>query len=661
MDNVNNILDYYFSFPSKSKKMKEFLIENGVEKLMTKKDKYFWMLGANKKYSVPSFILEKQVELVEKIEKNSVLSIIAPTSFGKTYVIINEIIKRKNIRIVISPTLSLCNEYFINIRSKGIKPSMSPNVEAEVYILTPEKFLTAKKMKLFENKEISFVVFDEFYEAFAGDRYTIFEEAYIYLRKNSKKIVQIIPHVKTSLPLEYKADDVFNATESATMRRITKYVKNNKKIKKYISTEFNRKKSNGYEVKNDLDDDKQIFEKIMISSLKKEKNIIILASKVDMHKKLEQISKMIEPDMSNKIIPIIKDHLLRTAQHTELAKYIENGVAYHNGTMDKFLRFLIETAFKNGEIKVLLGNSAITKGVNLSPDVLLILKYPVAPKAMNKYMDDIEILNAFGRTGRTMAGKTVGNVVIITSEYSKNKNKDFLIKGGIKEIILKKPEFDEIQKVDSFENAYKKYIVRKMDINITNEQKELLLKYMKPSAFDETSKEFAFDAVKSIFNIEFNEAWERNRRFLIRTYIMKRGYSSLIRSNRTKAIEWGYITNNGSPTKKETYFTKHKKEMKNIKFLINTFHEDKIVQYCYIQYENIAGFYFAQLLSNAIEKMAEIYPETKTYVDSYNQGKKADDELATKNGWPDSFVDVHISDKIGYSEKYLNNILKYIY
>lgn len=654
MSNINNLLDFMYSFPKKKDKLLKF-INNSNIKLSSKKEQYFlnYLNDYSQTDTIPAYILEEQEKMISIIENNRVTSVVAPTSFGKTYVINKLVMKYNGTKFIISPTLSLCNEYFMKLKKDTNIVSMTPYAKADIYILTPEKFMIGVKTNSFDLKDVSLFVFDEFYETFSGDRYQIFEDTYLSAKKYSKRIVQVIPHRNVTLPDLFKPDAHFYTEASATSRVILKFFKDKSPMEQYISTEFNLDGTDGYCVKTDIHNENELFHRTVNKALELNRSLLILSGKKEMYKRLKLVGEKIDNDVDGPIIREIKKYLDKTAKHTQLAKYITKGIAYHNGTTDRFLRLLIESAFKSGEIRILFGNSAITKGVNLSPDILYVLEFPASRS--QKSIRDIEILNAFGRTGRTIQGKQIGRIIICLKKSSIFKNKDSLIKGSNVELELSKPEIKQTDISIDFQSAYKNYIVNKRDISISFNELQGILSYIKPSEFK--SDLSIFDTIKSIYKILFSSnGKEVSNKITIDAYTKQLGYSYLLEKNRARAISLGYITGQGWPTENEDY-----KNTKNERFKQGTYHEDVLANYSYKEYEKTAGFYFVQLFSHALERLVDLHPKYLKYVLDFNERVKEEESIATEFGWPDAFVEYYLhAKKNSGDKKYLDYVLSLI-
>ena len=161
--NLKSIIDYKLSFEGEESRrgFSDFVNSLNFEKMLSEKDLFFWNennYNNTEKFSPPAWLSKERKKLFDFIgENNGNLNIYAPTSFGKTFSIIQHVLVSNGKCLIISPTLSLCNEYFMNMKyrqEKYIKTlssnkiiSGTPTTDAHIYILTPEKTLQLLELK----------------------------------------------------------------------------------------------------------------------------------------------------------------------------------------------------------------------------------------------------------------------------------------------------------------------------------------------------------------------------------------------------------------------------------------------------------------------------------------------------------------------------------
>lgn len=138
--------------------------------------------GENK---IPKFIIEEQENIKKQIKESNkkIINFLAPTSFGKSKILLDILRDISDKKVIICPTLALCNEYYIKINEMKIE---------NIYVFTPEKANTFLSLNPLINFDI--FVFDEFYEAIPLERRTAFINCLTTANIKSKKIILISPY-----------------------------------------------------------------------------------------------------------------------------------------------------------------------------------------------------------------------------------------------------------------------------------------------------------------------------------------------------------------------------------------------------------------------------------------------------------------------------------
>lgn len=146
---------------------------------------------------------------------------------------------------------------------------------------------------------------------------------------------------------------------------------------------------------------------------------------------------MVDPNVLGKnddLVKFIKEHI-----HPEyhLIRMVEKGVAFHYGQMPALLREAIESAFRKGSIKILVCTTTLFQGINL-PARNVFINTPARGKGDKKILDPALLWNFAGRAGR-MAEDIVGNVFLVDydswTEQPMDKFTKFTIKSALGEVI----------------------------------------------------------------------------------------------------------------------------------------------------------------------------------------------------------------------------------
>lgn len=364
-----------------------------------------------------------QKKLFEKIKNEKYISISAPTSSGKSFVLkkfIEEELKisEKYCVFYIVPSRALINqvseELRVDIPNVTIKNAFIENENNQenklIYVITPERAVNV----INSEKGLSLpnlIFIDEIQNVENEDgRGNLFEYVYEELSKNeSTKIITAGPFISNSnevfKELFDKSSDIVKTNLSPVfqLRTIIRLHYDSISLKLFINNKVT------YKLKNILTIDKieTIFNnnignglsKIISALSKQNESNLVYASRGDYaeiwaRKYSENIT--IENDLDNELVDLIK--YVKTDIHPKyyLVSCLEKKIAFHSSNLSEFVRKEIETLFEQGIIKTLFCTSTLLEGVNLPADNLFIVK----PEKNKEELSDFEFGNLIGRVGR---------------------------------------------------------------------------------------------------------------------------------------------------------------------------------------------------------------------------------------------------------------------
>ena len=430
-----------------------------------------------------------QFELFRKAEESKLQSqiIVAPTSYGKTELILSFIDHTKFKKIcIISPTKSLLaqtKKRIINqfgYRKIITYPEMYTNKDDEIIaVLTQERLLRL----LQSNSDLMFdlLVIDEAHnilDEFSNERTrsVILASVIIICKKRNDNLVckYLTPFLKSKESLEIKhisnVVEWYSVVENIKSEMFYFYdIENNKKV---LLDQYSTMKDKLIEFQvNELGDDVDV----VIANCD-EKNIIYLNSP----KKLENFAyKLFSKLPERQILRLNKAASdLREYVHEDykLANYIEKGVIYHHGSIPEPIRYFIEDLYANiPEIKMLIANSTLLEGVNIPATRMFILD----PYRGSGYLSPSAFKNLVGRVCRfgEIFNSSTGDLKYLLPEIH-------IVKGG-----YCRKNF----KVENFVKG-RKILVEDYD-KITDDVKNPLLVN---SDSDETKKKEAEDILENI-------------------------------------------------------------------------------------------------------------------------------------------------------------------
>lgn len=414
-------------------------------------DKFKWN---NSYQTIGQFKLFKKVK--ESILKSQI--IVAPTSYGKTELILSFIDHAKFNKIcIISPTKSLLSQTKKRIINQfGYRkiityPEMYSDKDSEIVaVLTQERLL--RLLQNNPNLKFDLLVVDEAHNLLdefsnKNTRSVILASVIIICKKRNENIVckYLTPFLKSkeSLNIKYiqNVNEWHSVVENIKSEMFYFYdLKNNKKV---LLDQYSTMKDKLIEFQvGELGDDADV----VIDNCDN-KNIIYLNSP----KKLENFADKLSSKLPEKQIPRLNKAArdLQEYIHEEykLADYIKKGVIYHHGSMPEPVRYFIEDLYVNvPEIKMLIANSTLLEGVNIPATKMFILE----PYRGNGYLSPSAFKNLIGRVCRfgEIFNNSTGDLKYLLPEIHIVKGrycrKDFKVENFVKRLKILVEGYDEI-------------------------------------------------------------------------------------------------------------------------------------------------------------------------------------------------------------------------
>lgn len=340
----------------------------------------------------PNIVLTKyQIEILKILDENNIF-LSAPTSFGKTFIML-EFIKRnkerlKNIVFII-PTIALMNEllkkiydnfkddYNICINSDEIIE------ERNIFVFVPERS-GADFLEITNKLTIDFLVFDEIYklqgnkkEIHTDDRLIYMNKVYLDLVKISKKIALLGPYIS-------------NVEFGNTKLDIVKFYTNYMPI---------------YNEINVLENKEEWYKEIDFNG-----QLIFFKSPQSIYKNIDKILNTIPENeyytsLYSKEIKYLEENI---GNEWYVIDLIKRGIGIHHGKTPMFLRKFYENEYNKKNIKILLCTETLMEGINTPTESLLVIDNPGDPFRLN---------NLIGRVGRLNPNKPIiGNIIICNDE-----------------------------------------------------------------------------------------------------------------------------------------------------------------------------------------------------------------------------------------------------
>lgn len=380
-----------------------------------------------------------QKEIWEKIDKNKVLGISAPTSAGKSYIILLktiELMQKNDCDIVyIVPTLSLVNQVYSDysdmlkrndINDTRIFMSYSEDIDDSVnkiFVVTQEKLID-----IFDSNEYKFrrkviLVVDEIQniEHVQDDDEIRSKVLYDVLNefKNSDLAFKIIFSGARVNDIDELANQVFNIkiankieTKTSPVLSITYSVIKKEKefyLRQYVSlkkkpTEILIENSNKICIgKTSYTNEVYQYISNIVKCMNTNKNIIFSPT-VNQARKIALNLEIPESNIDRLLEELILYYENTVHKNYGLCTTLKNNIAYHHGKMPQHVRRTIEIAMKQGIIQNLVCTTTMIQGVNL-PAQNIIVRNPylfTKRKTNVKNLTSYEMANLRGRAGRLL-------------------------------------------------------------------------------------------------------------------------------------------------------------------------------------------------------------------------------------------------------------------
>ena len=327
---------------------------------------------------------EQQNSLVHFFEskKDNTVSVIAPTSYGKSELILSAVKEYAGKKIcVLTSTKALLIQTKKRIQqiSKGIFPKVvvhpemyNPNDPSCLAVLTQERLLRIFK----KDPQLSFdcIIVDEAHEMLEDD-------------SRSRTLADVIIVAQKRNPeVAFKFLTPFLADSTNLKARYTTYDIEGFKVSEYIKTEkyflYDLRTHTGLKLYDQflnkylpISDNRNLgFEEDVVKAYSAGKNIIYLNKPTDIEKFALALADVL-PEVDSELIQTACDNISEYLQpQYNLLTCLRKGIIYHHGSVPDAIRIYIEDLYKKDEaVKYVITSSTLLSGVNLPAERMFIL------------------------------------------------------------------------------------------------------------------------------------------------------------------------------------------------------------------------------------------------------------------------------------------------
>lgn len=365
-----------------------------------------------------------QRELWEDLRSQNDVIVVAPTSAGKTHVILTYLVRKiigedSGFYVVIVPTRALITEVSSNIydllneyNGENIDVCTVPNKEEysekTIFVMTQERLY---ELVLRGDLNFDLLFVDEAHNISDHSRGVLLHMTIERMLEDSS------PQVVISMPskaYENAFSTVFPATNfvsvindhSTVSKIMMNVVPSGRKLHiSPIDGDYGIEISKGFKAK-DLAD-------IVLRLGEGESNLVFANRTNNCEDLAARISQRLSVDTSEELeeaASYVSDLI-----HPEftLADNLKKSVAFHYGPLPTSVRVMVESLAKQNHIRYIVCTSTLAEGINL-PAKNLFLKNPLIPVKgePSKRMKDVQIKNIVGRAGR-MTKHFSGNVFLV--------------------------------------------------------------------------------------------------------------------------------------------------------------------------------------------------------------------------------------------------------
>lgn len=361
----------------------------------------------SKKYENNSIYLSREQKNVMNFynDNEGTITIVAPTSYGKSEMFISTLNYKINENIcIIVPTKSLLAQTksriikTINIKEKIIThPEMYTGREKRVIaVLTQERLLRLLK----NNKNLSFdiVIVDEAHELLGnGDREKLLASVIVILEKRNHST-------------SFKFVTPFLCDSNSLKIRNTSYLNEPYHVKEYIKTEkiylvsiekeessfllYDQFMNDYYEINENMHGIKNEWD--AIDRYSGRKNIVYLNKPKDIEEMVN--NNKCQSVSDNESIRILCESIGEYIHPKyKMIDAIKRGIVYHHGSVPEPIRLFVEREYSNNALlKYMITSSTLLEGVNIPADRMFVLDNKKGQRNLNSS----EFNNLIGRVCR---------------------------------------------------------------------------------------------------------------------------------------------------------------------------------------------------------------------------------------------------------------------
>lgn len=466
------------------------------------------ILVKDKVYLLTNF----QMDVWKKSDQTNFLGISAPTSAGKSFVIllkcIDNILRFGGNIVYIVPTLSLINQvvkdFYLMLKDFKLEhyeilTTYNSNYNKNIiYVLTPERAISAYNEEDKPFGEVNSFIVDEIQnieriDSKEDERAKILFDSLIELSfsYNPKLIVFSGPRVSG---LKNMGADIFQEVKSDEISTVSSPVTNFtysvlKKGEKYFFKQYSQVNEDYtlIEIKNTeylkiggrQYDEKYLeyLNKFIINLGTDSKNIIFSPTS-GMARKIAISLKGNVLKNNKKTVESLIDYVAKTVHpNYDLCNTLSLGIAYHHGKVPSHIRNVLEYSIKEKIIDIVVCTTTLMQGVNLPAQNVFMRNGYLSTKSKNGVMPQLtnyEISNLRGRAGRLLKDFIGRTFVLDENAFDEVEMQGNLFKDENKDLTTGYGKIFNDNKLNITEAVFKNICNEDLANNVGNDTKFLI-------------------------------------------------------------------------------------------------------------------------------------------------------------------------------------------
>lgn len=358
-----------------------------------------------------------QLSLLYDLDENKKVLFSAPTSFGKTSIIIDYILqnssKLKNI-VFIVPTNSLLEELYLKFLGYNKNLELGYNVTNQpnglfgknIFLLTPERFLLfIQTVKL---SSIDLTVMDEMYKIADNPK----KEIKDFINNRSLRFRRVADIIASSKNQVIFLSPFTYSVSNSMQKFITRFdIKKLNRRTEFVKRELLKATDFIGTVK------EKNCEKVirLLEHLSFEQNIVYVKGYNDGYQIVDSYNRDFYTDDNRykAFCEHLNENYVIEESNWSIAEAISKGMGIYIAPMPRYIKKELVLLYEQGIINTMIVTTSFTEGVNTSAKNLIVTSLKNGGNTND--LTDIDVLNVMGRVGR-FAKESIGKVYCLTDD-----------------------------------------------------------------------------------------------------------------------------------------------------------------------------------------------------------------------------------------------------